>query len=90
MPLSEEFEALVERREQLLEDTLEAFRHWQGQDEIKSFYSDNAPELKSSARAANWTMPTSAPGKPQSNGLAEKIVRTVKTGTKTGNEREKR
>jgi len=66
------------------EHTLEAFRHWQGPSEkILSFYADNAPELRQAAREMRWRMPTSTPGVPQTNGLAERSVRTLKEGITT-------
>ncbi len=43
-------------------DTLEAFREWtSGEDVIKSFYADNAPELRAAAREMKWRLPTSTP-----------------------------
>ena len=66
------------------EHTLEAFRHWQGPgDKIESFYADNAPELRQAARASRWRMPTSTPGVPQTNGLAERSDRMLKEGIVT-------
>ena len=65
-------------------DTLEAMRHFQGPDDkVKPFYSDNAPELRKAAKRMKWRMPTSTPGEPQSNGLAERIVRLVKERGRT-------
>ena len=65
------------------EDTMECFRDWQGPKEtIESFYADNAPELKQGARKMGWRMPTSTPGVPKTNGLAERMVRRCKAGGK--------
>ena len=49
-------------------------------DEIESFYAENAPELKSTARELGWRMPTATPGVPQTNGVVERRVRIVKAG----------
>ena len=47
-------------------DTLEAFREWtSGDDVIKSFRADNAPELRAAAKEMKWRMPTSTPGQPK-------------------------
>ena len=59
------------------DDTYRSFKHWQGlHDEIKSFWSDNAPELVAAAKRAGWVLhPTSTPGVPQPNGLeAERMA----------------
>ena len=67
-------------------ETTEAFRHWEGPKSMKpnveSFYADNATELKASARKLEWHMPTSTPGEPKTNGLAERFVRRVKAGAR--------
>ena len=56
-------------------------QHFAGpKDKIQSFYSDNAPELVSSARGLGWRMSTSTTGMPQTNGVAEHCVRKTKEG----------
>ena len=47
---------------------------------VKSFYSDNFLSLFRAASSMSWCHPTSTPGVPQSNGLAERMVRRVKEG----------
>ena len=65
------------------EDTREAFRKWAKPDDvIESFYADNAPELTAAAKSEGWRMPTSTPGVPESNGLAERKVRKTKRENK--------
>ena len=49
-------------------------------DRIASFYCDNAPELVTSARACKWRLSTATTGMPQTNGVAERSVRTVREG----------
>ena len=62
---------------------VEAFNHWAGPEEkIQSFYCDNAPELLKAAKTRGWRCPTSTPGIPQTNGLAERTVRRVKEGAR--------
>ena len=66
--------------------TIEAMQHFAGpKDHISSFYCDNAPELITSARACKWRLATATPGIPQTNGVAERSVRTVKEGGGGGN-----
>ena len=63
--------------------TIEAFQEWCGKDErMEEFYSDNATEFKAAARFCNWRMPTATAGQPQTNGLAERMVRAVKDGAR--------
>jgi hypothetical protein len=50
---------------------------------IEYFYSDDAPELLSAARARGWTQGTATPGRPETNGAAENAVRQVLEGTRT-------
>ena len=52
----------------------------QGADQVKSFYCDNALELKKAAEKLGWNVPTSIPGRPQTNGLIERLVRLCKAG----------
>ena len=53
-------------------------------DKIKQFYCDNGGELEAASRTLNWRRPTSTPGCPQTNGLAERCVRKVKEGGTSG------
>ena len=50
---------------------------------VQYFYSDDAPELLSAARARGWTQGTATPGRPETNGIAENAVRQVLEGTRT-------
>ena len=62
--------------------TIEAMRHFAGsKDKVSSFYCDNAPELVTAARSCQWRLSTATTGMPQTNGVAERSVRTVKEGT---------
>ncbi len=61
--------------------TIEAMQHFAGPTDHKyRFYCDNAPELITSARACKWRLATATPGMPQTNGVAERSVRTVREG----------
>ena len=64
------------------EQTKAAMRHFQGTSgrKVKSFYADNFPSITKAARAMGWCNPHSCPGVPQTNGLAERMVRRVKEG----------
>jgi hypothetical protein len=67
------------------EDTLEACRMFEGPTKpVKSFYSDNSPELLSASKHMKWSHATSTPGIPQRNGLAERMVRKVEEGARCG------
>ena len=63
------------------ENTIESLQQFQGTDKIRSFRCDNSQELKAAARELKWPKDTSTPGVPQTNGLAERWVRTSKEGT---------
>ena len=64
----------------------EAFRclsHFAGpRDVVQSFYSDNSPELKRAALELRWPHPTSTPGRPDRNGVAERNVRVATEGAR--------
>jgi len=61
--------------------TVEAMQHFCGpKGRIASFYCDKAPELVTPARACKWRLSTATTGMPQTNGVAERSVRTVKEG----------
>ena len=65
--------------------TTEAMRHFVGsKDKISNFYCDNAPELITAARACQRRLSTATTGMPQTNGVAERSVRTVKEGSSCG------
>ena len=61
---------------------MQAFQEFAGGQHVKSFYCDNARELMSAAKELHWMNPTSEPYVPQSNGLAERMVRTSKEGAR--------
>ena len=50
---------------------------------VANFYSDNSPELIRAARQLNWVHGTATPGRPATNGVAERAVRSVLEGTRT-------
>ena len=50
---------------------------------VQSFYSDGAPELAKAARDLGWRHATSTPGRPETNGVAERAVRKVLEGART-------
>ena len=65
-------------------DTANALQDFLGpKDRIESFYSDNSPELKIVAHDNGWEHTTSTPGRPETNGVAERAVRSVVEGTRT-------
>ena len=65
--------------------TIEAMKHFAGsKDKISSFYCDNAPELVTAARTCQWRLSAATTGMPQTNGVAERSVRTVKEGSHCG------
>lgn len=47
-------------------------------DKVKQFNCDNGGELEVASRTMAWRRPTSTPGRPQTNGVAERCVRKVK------------
>ena len=64
------------------EETVKALQHFQGSEEkVKSFYCDNAPELKAACAELKIINPTSTPACPETNGIAESNVKEAKQGT---------
>ena len=63
-------------------ETVKAMRFFQGTSgrKVKAFYADNWPAITSAAVEMGWANPHSTPGVPQSNGLAERMIRRVKEG----------
>jgi hypothetical protein len=58
-----------------------SFLHFVGPKEaVKSFCSDNSPELMRAAKDMGWPHPTSTPGR---HGVAERAVRTASEGAAT-------
>ena len=64
-------------------DAAVALADFMGKEKMQSFYSDNSPELAKIARDEGWRHPTSTPGRPDTNGVAERAVRKVCEGTRT-------
>ena len=61
--------------------TLKAMRHFQGPDRKPiHLHADNWPAINSAAAQMGWFNSHSMPGVPQSNGLAERMIRRVKEG----------
>ena len=50
---------------------------------VANFYSDNSPELIRAAKDLSWVHGTATPGRPATNGVAERAVRSVLEGTRT-------
>ena len=72
---------IVPQYDKSAEYTTQALLQFAGAEKIQSFRCDNFQEFKSAAQSLKWPRSTSTPGKPQSNGLAERWVRTSKEGT---------
>jgi len=64
-------------------DTAAALKEFVGIAVVQDFYSDCSPELKKVAEFNGWKHTTSTPGRPETNGVAERAVRTVIEGTRT-------
>jgi len=54
--------------------------HFAGRAAVAEFYSDNSHELRCAARQLGWPHTTSTPGRPSSNAVAERAVRSVVEG----------
>jgi hypothetical protein len=60
------------------EEAVTAFTHFIGSREsVKLFHSDNSPELIKAAKDMGWPHSTATPGRPETNGVAERAVRAV-------------
>ena len=65
------------------ETNIQSFKHFVGpKDKVGTCYTDNAPELKAACLALGWRNPTSTPGVHETNGLAERVNRKVRDGTR--------
>ena len=65
-------------------DAEEALRMFAGPNaEIKSFYSDNANELRDAAKSVKWCHTTNTPFVSCTNGRVERRIRHVEEGTRT-------
>ena len=65
------------------ENTIEALQSFVGDSPVKRFYSDNADELISAARHLKVAHEASQQGIPQTNGIIEREVQDMLTGTRT-------
>ena len=66
------------------DDTYTALQHAFGPGTaIRSIHSDDAPELKKACRDLGIPHFTGTPGRPNTNSLAERAVKTVLEGTRT-------
>jgi hypothetical protein len=62
---------------------VKAVQHFEGPDErVKQMYCDGAPELKRALLDVGIINPTSTPGCPATNGIAEACVKDSKNGTR--------
>jgi hypothetical protein len=65
------------------DEAFTSLSYFAGHQPIKSFYSDNSPELLRATRDLGWPHTTSTPGRPDCNGVAERAVRTAVEGART-------
>ena len=65
------------------DDAKQALQHFIGpRQKVDRFYSDQAPELVAAAHSLNISNDTAVPGRPDTNGVAESVVRKVVEGTR--------
>ena len=64
-------------------DTHEALLAFAGTQKVQRIWTDNSPELIQSCRLMKVIHDRSTPGRPQTNGRAERLVRKVLEGTRT-------
>jgi len=65
------------------DEAIKAFTHFEGGKRCAQlFYSDNAPELCAAADTMGWPHERATPGRPATNGVAERTVRSVLNGTR--------
>ena len=50
---------------------------------VQNFYIDAVPALNAAAKRLGWRHPTAFPGRPQTNGIAERAVKQVLNGIRT-------
>jgi len=60
-----------------------AMIEFMGNQIMGSFYTDGSPELRKVAEGNHWKHSTSTPGRPETNGVAERAVRTAVEGART-------
>ena len=65
------------------EETVAALQSFIGDEPVKRLYSDNVDELISAARYLNIAHEASQQGIPQTNGIIERDVQDMLTGTRT-------
>ena len=63
-------------------DTVHAINMFAGQRKIKAAYSDGSEEIQAACKQLCIPHTTSTPGRPRSNGVAERTVRQVITGVR--------
>ena len=57
------------------DDACEALAHFSGGTQVQRFYTDNSAELAKAAKDLAWPHDTSTPGRPATNGVAERPAR---------------
>ena len=65
------------------EEAVRALKDFAGQESIKELYSDDSPELLKACKEIGAIHGISIPGRPDTNGKAERAVRRVLEGART-------